>query len=183
MELIKAKILIALLTIAVSAAAQEKKDGIISLQMNDNDSMHLVSATVTDAVAKTPLKDVELTFYVKRLFGLMKVADGTTDSTGVVNAEFPKDIQGDGNNKILFIAKVEDNDVMNDTAFQLTLKPDLPYTKNKPQTRAMYTRHAPWWLVITFILVVGTVWLLFVYVIYLVYRIKKASTIKIISNS
>ena len=179
---IKTTILVGLLTITISVAAQEKKDGIISIQMDENDTMHLATATVTDVVSKAPLKDVDITFYVQRLFGLMKVGDGTTDSTGIVNVQFPKDVRADGNGKVIFIAKAEDNDAMNDTAFRVTLKPDAPYIQNKPAPRAIYARYAPWWLIITFALVVGIVWLLFVYVIYLIYRIKKASTAKIIFN-
>lgn len=166
-----------LLTITV--AAQEKIDGNIALQMTSNDSMHIVTATVTNTITHLTVKDVELTFYVQRMFGLMKVGDGTTDSTGIVSAEFQKNIRADDNGKVVFIAKAEDNDVMNDTAFQVTLKPDLPHLQNTPVPRSIAGSHAPWWLVITFTLIVGIVWLLFVYVVYLVYRIKKASTIKI----
>lgn len=169
-----------LLLLTVTASAQdEKKNGHISLQFNDNDTMHVVTATVTDSATAQPLNKVALTFYVQRTFALMQVGDGTTDSTGAATAEFPKDIRADGNGKLIFIAKVEDDDVINNAAVQMTIKPDFPYLQNKPLTRAMYARYAPWWLVITFTLVVGTVWLLFVYVVYLVYRIKKAATVKI----
>lgn len=168
--------------IVFTASAQDKKNGIIALKINDNDSMHVVTATVTDAATQLPLKGVEITFYVKRTFGLMKVADGTSDSTGIVSGEFPITIPAsDASNKLIVLAKVEDNDVINDTVFQTTALSKVKFPKDVPVPRSIIGAHAPWWLVITFISVVGTVWLLFVYVVYLIYRIKKASSPKIIS--
>lgn len=168
--------------LTVNLAAQDEKiKGNIALQMGSNDSMHVVTATVTHIKTQLPIKDVEVIFYVQRTFGLMKVAEGTTDTTGIISAEFPLDIQGsDSARKITFIAKVEDNDVMSDTAFQVTINSNLVFPADKPVPRSIAGAHAPWWLVITFITAVGVVWLLFVYVIYLVYRIKRAS-MKVIS--
>ena len=181
MRQIKIKILIALLALSASATAQ-KKDGIISLLMSANDSMHIVTATVKDATTQLPLKDVEITFYVKRTFGLMKVGEGTSDTTGITSAEFPVNIPGsDASNKLIILAKVEDNDVINDTVFQTTAMSKVKFPKDQPVPRSIIGAHAPWWLIISFTLTVGIVWLLFVYVIYLVYRIKKASSFKIIS--
>jgi len=168
-----------LLTITV-AAQDEKINGNIALQTSLNDSMHVITATVTNITTQLPVKDVELTFYIQRTFGLMKVAEGTTDTTGNISAEFPLDIQGsDSSGKMTLLAKVYDNDVMNDTIFQVVLKSKLAFPVNKPILRSIAGAHAPWWLVITFIGAVGVVWLLFVYVVFLVHRIKKASIKKI----
>lgn len=169
-----------LLTITV-AAQDEKINGNIALLMSSNDSMHVVTATVTNTNTQLPVKDIELIFYVQRTFGLLKVAEGTTDTTGVVSAEFPLNIQGsDSTRKISLVAKVEDSDVMNDTAFQVVIKSNLAFPPDKSIPRSMAGAHAPWWLVSTFTLITGTVWLLFVYILFLVYRVKK-SAMKIIS--
>ncbi|RTL60061.1 MAG: hypothetical protein EKK37_04250 [Sphingobacteriales bacterium] len=169
-----------LLTTTV-AAQDEKINGNIALHLSSNDSMYVVTATVTNIATQQPAKDVELTFYVQRTFGLMKVADGTTDSTGIITAEFSSDIRGhDATKNFLLIAKVEESDVMKDTAFQVSIQSKLTFPADKPIPRSIAGAHAPWWLVVSFIAAVGVVWLLFVYVLYLVYRIKKAS-MKVIS--
>ncbi len=179
----KIRVIFILLLLTISATAQVKKiNGLIGLQVKDNDSMHVVTATVTDSITAKPLQKVELTFYVQRMFGQMKIGTATTDTTGIATTEFAKNARGDETGKVIFIAKVEDDDVMNDRIIQLPLKADLPHELNKPMPRAMIGRYAPWWLFITFTLIVGTVSLLFLYVLYLVYRIKKASTLKIISS-
>lgn len=172
-----------LLTMTV-AAQDEKTNGNIVLLMGANDSMHVVTATVTNSETKTPLKDVELSFYIQRSFGLMQVGDGTTDTAGIASAEFPLDLPAsDKSNKIILMAKVEDSDVMNDDSTITTFLSRIPFPADKPIPRSIAGALAPWWLVITFTLIVGTVGLLFVYVLYLVYRIKKSSTMKIISSS
>lgn len=168
-----------LLTMTV-AAQDEKINGNIALQVGLNDSMHVITATVTNITTQLPVKNVELTFYIQRTFGLMKVAEGTTDTTGIISAEFPLDIQGsDSSGKMTLLAKVYDSDAMNDTAFQVVLKSKLSFPTDKPIPPSIAGAHAPWWLVITFTAAVGAVWLLFVYIVYLVYRIKKASIMKI----
>ena len=169
-----------LLTTTV-AAQDEKISGNIALQMSSNDSMHVVTATVTNAATQLPVKDVELTFYVQRSFGLMDVGNGTTDSTGIVSSEFPLDIRSsDSSQKIILIAKVEESDVMVDTSSTIVFQSRVPFPVGKSIHRSMAGLHAPWWLVITFTAVVGSVLLLFVYVWYLVYRIKKSS-MKVVS--
>lgn len=172
---IKIAISILLVMVVTATFAQdEKKGGKILLQVVDNDSMHVLTATVLDSVTAQPLKDVALTFFVQRLFGLMQVGDGKTDSTGVITSEFKKDVRSDANNKLILIAKAEDDEVINNTAVQLELKPDLPYLKKNVAERAMFARHAPWWLVITFAAIVCTVWFVFAYVVLLIRRISKA---------
>ncbi len=82
----KIKTIVALLALSTGVIAQEKKDGFISMQMSANDSMHVITATVTDVKTKAPLKDVAIVFYLKRTFGLMKVGEeATTDTTGVAS--------------------------------------------------------------------------------------------------
>lgn len=154
-----------------------KQGATITLQFNDNDSMHVVNATVVDSVTGQPLKEVALTFYVKRSFGLMQVGEATTDSTGFATAEFKKDVRSDVEGKVLFIAKIEDNDVVNNTRVQTILKPDAPYAKSVMPERAMFARHAPWWLVITFTSLLGVVWGIFAYIVYLIKKIRNAGII------
>ena len=174
----KIRIIIALLVLSTAVIAQQKKDGIISLQMSANDSMHVITATVTNAKTKAPLKDVAIGFYLKRTFGLMKVGEeGKTDTKGVASAEFPVTTPGnDASRTLIVIAKVEDNDIINDTSFQVIGKAKIPFPPDKILPRSLMGAHAPWWLIISFWGVLGTIYGLFLYVAILIYKIKKAST-------
>jgi len=178
----KIQVTIFLLFLTIAAMPQAaKKNGQIDLKITDNDTMHVITATVTDSATTKPLQNVELTFFVQRMFGVMKVGNATTDTTGIATTEFLKNIRADENGKVILITKVEDNDVMNDKVMQMTMNPDLAHAQNKPVPRAMIGHYAPWWLVITFTLIIGTVSFVFVYILYLIYRIKKAAGMQIIS--
>ncbi len=160
----------------ISYSQSAKKGGIIDWRLSANDSMHVATVIVTDSVAKTPLKGVELTFYVKRTFGLMKVGSGTTDTTGIAVVDIPLSIPGsDSSRKVTIVAMAEDDKIINDVSSQTIAYSPLPFPKDKALPREMISSRAPWWLVITFSLGVGVVWLLFAYVVYLIYRIKKSA--------
>ena len=179
----KKNLLIALLTAGISAMAQEKKDGLITLQLGANDTMHTVTAQVNDLATKAPLKGVEITFYVQRTFGVMKVGNGTTDTTGVITAEFPLSIPaGDTLGNLIALAKVEDNAVINDTIFRATIKTKLSFPAHTPVKAGLISSTPPLWLQLVFWLVVAMVWGSFAYALYLVYRIKASASKKIFIN-
>ena len=184
MQQIKMKILIALLTISTGIIAQEKKDGIISMQMSANDSMHVITATVTDIKTKASLKGVAIVFYLKRTFGLIKVGEeATTDTTGVASVEFPITTPGNDSSKtMIVIAKVEDNAVINDTTAQIFGKAKVAFPKDKIVPRSLMGAHEPWWLIISFWGALGIIYGLFLYVAFLIYKIKNASTHSLIKN-
>lgn len=160
--------------LAQASAQDEKIVGNILLNTAENDSMHTVTALVTDAQTQAPLPDVEVGFYLKRTFGLMSIGDATTDSTGIVSAEFPIDMPGsDTLGNIFVLARVEDSDVMYDTTFQTRLQSKVSFPARTPLGRGMIASRAPLWLVLAFTLTVGAVWGLMAYVLSLVWRLKK----------
>ena len=177
----KIKILVALLAFSAYAAAQGKKDGLISLQMGANDSMHVINATVIEASTQAPLKDVAIVFYLKRTFGLMKVGEATTDTTGVASVEFSIKTQGnDASRTMIIIAKVEDNAVIKDTSSRIFAKAKVAFPADLPVPRSLKGAHAPWWLIISFWGALGTIYGLFLYVAILIYKIKKAAKYSLI---
>jgi hypothetical protein len=179
----KSFLLIMLVPAWISAMAQGKKDGLISMQMGANDSMHTITATVTDIATKAPLKGVEITFYLQRTFGIMKVGNGTTDTTGVISAEFPLSIpSSDTLGSLVVLAKVEDNAVINDTTFRVVTKTKVSYPAHTPVKAGLISSVAPLWLKFSFWLIVIMVWGSFVYTLYLIGRIKASASKKIIIN-
>ena len=164
-----------LFSVAFIANAQdEKKNGIITMKMVTNDSMHVVTATVKDAVTKISLKDVEVNFFIQRLFGRMNIGTATTDSTGIISASFSVKMPGsDTLGNIFILAKVEDNAVMNDTTFTFLTKSKVFFPAHTPLEPSIANPVAPLWLKITFWLIVGGVWGLFLYVILLIILINR----------
>ncbi|MHA4807877.1 hypothetical protein ACX0G9_07215 [Flavitalea flava] len=166
-----------------SIAQQPKKDGMISLRMSANDSMHIVTATVADLSTKAPLKGVEITFYVKRMFGILKIGNGTTDTMGITSAEFPLTMPpSDTLRGLIVLAKVEDNAIINDTSFQIMAVSKTSIPIHTPVRLGLGSSNAPIWLKITFWLIVAVVWGSFAYTLYLIYLIKLKSSRKVLIN-
>jgi hypothetical protein len=157
-----------------SFSKDEKKDGIITLTVEPNDSLFVVNATVTDAATKAPLKGVEITFLIKRMYGDLKVGNATTDASGIVSASFSSKMPGsDTLGNINLNAKVEDNDVINDITVSKVIPSKVSFEAHTPVPPGMISATAPVWLKVTFWLIVGTVWGLFGYVTFLIYQISR----------
>lgn len=181
---VKLNILIVMLALSINGFSQEdtsaidenagKKEAILTLQLGANDTMHVATATLIDAVTKLSIKDVEIIFYVPRTFGPMEVGTGTTDTAGNVSIEFPLDTRAsDKSQKLVVGAKVEDNDNIRNVTALAETKSQIPFPVDKPVPRSIMGAKAPWWLIISFWGAVGAIYGLFMYVIILVYKIRK----------
>jgi hypothetical protein len=184
---VKLNILIAILAFSIPVFSQNrdtgspdenatKKASVLLLQMGANDTMHMATAILKDAASGEPVKNVDVTFYVQRSFGLMKVGNGTTDTTGATSVEFPLDTRASDKRQLFkVLVKVEGDDNIRDVTTQAIVKSKIPFPADKPVPRALIGSKAPWWLVISFWGTVGSVWAFFLYALLLVYKIKRSS--------
>lgn len=154
-----------------------KKNAALALKLGANDSMYTANANLKDAATGLPLKDVEVIFSVPRTFGAMQIGTGTTDTTGNISIEFPFDIlASDKKGFFTVVAKVEDDDNINNVAASAPVKSKVSFPGDKPVPRALIGSRAPWWLILSFWGAVGSIWFLFFYSIVIIYKIKKAKT-------
>jgi hypothetical protein len=128
----------------------------------------------------TPVKSVDLVVGVKRLGGLLNVNETTTytsDSTGMISAEFKRDsLPGDVNGNIVLVASVIDND----TYGNLTAEIQVPWgTKSNYVTnfdhRSLFARrgHSPIWLEVLAYTIVLAVWSVIIYLVFQIRNLKK----------
>ncbi|HLZ88974.1 MAG TPA: hypothetical protein VKQ52_17080, partial [Puia sp.] len=100
-----------------------------------------------------PVKGVDVKVAVKRLDGNLTIADAptyTTDSTGLVQADFKRDsLPGDAKGNLVLVASVEDNDNYGN----LTTEFSVPWGVYRPyvsayDTRSLFARRgrSPAWL-------------------------------------
>ena len=129
-----------------------------------------------------PAKDVEMKVGVARSGGsILSASDEetyTTDSTGIVQAEFKKDsLPGDQKGNIVLAAKVEDNDQYGNLLVEKTvpwgvaLKPE----KNFFDQRTLWTTRfrTPFWLLFMAYSIVIGVWGTMIYLVWQIVKIKK----------
>lgn len=128
----------------------------------------------------TPIANVDFVIGVKRLGGLLNVNEKltyTTDSTGMVSAEFKRDsLPGDVKGNLVLVASVVDND----TYGSLTAEMEVPWgTKSVYMTnfdhRTLFARrgYSPLWLEILAYTIVLAVWSVIIYLVVQIKKIKK----------
>jgi len=156
------------------------KEANLSLNLNPRDTDQVLIATVSQISKdrkEIPVKDTEIKFYVKRLFGWMPAGEGytvTTDEKGEASFSYPKDIPGDTAGVITVAAKIEDNDQYGNIENKASAKwgTVLIIDKN-PLTRALWEPKAPLALILTISLIFSGVWITYFYIFYQLFKIKK----------
>ena len=122
---------------------------------------------------ETPVTETELGIYVKRLFNPLKIGEGTTDEAGEASIEIPNDLPGDVNGNLTFIAKVLENEDYGNLETSVVQKWGQPVSNEmKALPRALWSPHPPMWMLITFIVLMGTVWGHYIVIIYELIRLR-----------
>lgn len=176
MRIILATFLMVMFIHPVMVNAQEQKIAKIELTYTVEDSINKCTATVTcDGL---PVKEVDVHFYVKRLYSNLPIGSvKATDETGKVTVDFPSDLPGDKNQMLQVIAQLEDDEVYGNSKVNSEVKwgkkievvPDLWDSRSLSASR----EKAPLFLIIVSNIIITGIWGTIFYVIYQVFRIKK----------
>ena len=156
----------------------ENKIGVdLKMNLQRTDTTYVISSLLIKKLGNSPVKDISVLFEVKRLLGWMKIKEETTDSLGIANAILPINFPPESNtNKITVRAGISDDDIVADVSKEFVFE-----TKSKAQPseeqmrRQIWSSHAPVWLIITICVLVGGVWLTYLYVLKLILSIKNSN--------
>ncbi len=127
-----------------------------------------------------PVKGVDMKIAVKRLGGDLNVSEAptyTTDSLGTVNADFKLvNLPGDSTGNLIIVASVEDNDMYGN----MTTEKTVPWgTSSKYiseyNERSLFARRgwAPLWLGWMAYSIIAVVWLVLLYLVMQIRKLKK----------
>ena len=119
-----------------------------------------------------PLEKIEVLFYVKGTFSLLKIGEEETDGSGKARIDFPTDIPGDTAGVLTIVTKIEENDDYGTVIAKGKInwgKPIQPVVEKK---RGLGDTDAPLWMVYTLIILLSAVWFHYFFVIYQILRIK-----------
>jgi hypothetical protein len=127
-----------------------------------------------------PVKDVEAKAGIRRHASVLpagKEQSYTTDSTGVFTAEFKRDsLPGDDLGNIALVAKVEDNDLYGNLVVEKVVPWGVKVLKeNDFDKRTLYSARfkSPYWLIGMAYLVIGVVWSVLIYLIFVIVKVMK----------
>jgi hypothetical protein len=130
-----------------------------------------------------PVKGVDIKVAVKRLNADLNVNETptyTTDSLGTVGADFQRDsLPGDAKGNIILIAKVEDNDAYGNITAELTVPWGVPgIFVSDFNKRSLFARRglAPVWLEMMSFAIFFVVWIVLLYLVVQLWKLKKLGT-------
>ncbi|MDP1726407.1 MAG: hypothetical protein Q8M15_06455 [Bacteroidota bacterium] len=156
------------------------KEANLELKLAPYDTSRIAKA-VLKTIGKNgeviPVQDVEIKFYVKRLFGFMPAAEDytlATDENGEASFTYPKDIMGDTAGILTVVARIDDNELFGNMEYQAVTAWGTVLLKEKePFPRALWEPYAPLPLIITIAVLFGGVWFTYLIIFYSLYKIKK----------
>ena len=142
------------------------------------DSTYVLSLTATaeSADGPVPIAAAPVVVYVKRMFSSLKVAEGETDESGMVELEFPSGMAGDAEGNLEITAMIEETDQYGNLT--AASKQQWGYAVSdelKHSPRALWSPLPPTWMVITFFILMGAVWIHYAIVIVNLFKIRAES--------
>ena len=129
---------------------------------------------IIDTVAK-PVEGVRIDFAVKRYFGDLKFASAKTDKKGFVSVAYPKDIAGDSTGCVTLVVKTDPDVCTAESLVENAPICSVHYATNIFEKRIMWSENdkTQWWVILSYLGVVGGVWLTILYVVTLIVRIAR----------
>jgi hypothetical protein len=121
-----------------------------------------------------PVPETAVGVFVNRSFKPLKIGEGTTDETGEATVEIPKNLPADAKGNILLLAKLDENETYGNLEASVEQKWGLPVSdKLNELPRALWSAHPPYWMMITFIILMSTVWGHYLVIIIQLFRLRK----------
>lgn len=146
------------------------------LEITEEDGQYFVETSVSELIdsTQTPVPEIDVYLYVKRLFGLLPIGETWTDENGTDRIKLPE-IPGGSDGTIEIVARLEDTDRFGNVETRLRSNQGIIIGISDDQTRALWTSKPPLWMLITFIILMGTVWTHYLIVIFNLLSIKRKS--------
>lgn len=147
----------------------------LDLNLSVIDSVNTMSVnayTIGIGDTKVPVNEIDVYFYVTRLFNPLKIGEGWLEE-GESSVGFPNDLPGDSSGNVTIIAKIEDHDEFGNVEKTQTINWGLKVPYVYTVHRGLGDVDAPLWMVYTLITLLSIVWLHYLYVILSVFKIKK----------
>jgi hypothetical protein len=166
-----------------NATNKDVAKNIIVKQMNmdvsffQKDTIKYIDINVQDVSINdqsTPIKNIEVGLYIKGTFSLLNIAQLETDENGNGVIEFPIDMPGDTLGVLTIVAQVEEHDIYGTVISIGNINWGKPVPLAIEKQRGLGDTDAPLWMVYTLIILLSAVWFHYLYVIFLMVKIKLA---------
>jgi len=163
-----------------SDALDEEEDEIslknlhLELKLSEIDSvkMVMVNAFLIDGLGeKLPLEEADIIISVGSMLSKMKLEEGTIED-GTFEFEMPTDIPGDINDDLTIYATIEDNEEFGNVIQKGTVKWGVFHNHIVKEKNTLWSDYAPAWMYIVLSILLGGVWINYIYSIINLIKIK-----------
>lgn len=159
-----------------SEAEIEAREGFIEMTIDEEADARNVSVKVfglNEEGEELPVEWASVSLYVPRLFSMLRVQEEFTDEEGMAYFEFPDDIPGDEQGNLVIFARFED-----DEFGMLETKTEKPWgipsvAESNLNVRALWSTNAPFWMIITLVILILGVWVNYIFVVSNLLKIKR----------
>lgn len=123
---------------------------------------------------EVPVKEATVGIFVNRLFLPLKVGEGTTDEAGEATVEFPNNLPGDPKGNLTVLGRLDEHELYGNLEAAVVQPWGVPVSnKIEKQPRALWSTSPPLWMLITFVVLMVTVWGHYIVIVYELFRLRK----------
>jgi hypothetical protein len=150
------------------------KTAVLALTAEKADSVYTAKLKLTDLASGAAIPKTTVSVWVKREFNALKLGEGTTDDNGEATVEVPAKIPGDAKGNIVLLGRVDENETLGNMESSLQEPWGVAVSdKNQQLPRALWSSHPPIWMLVTFLILVTTVWGHYIVIIFELFRLRK----------
>jgi hypothetical protein len=121
-----------------------------------------------------PLPEMDLNVYVQRMFTPLKIGETATDEEGAAVIEIPDSFTGDAVGNITLLVRLEDNDDYGMLEASVVQPWGIPVSDQiTKMPRSLFSQDPPLWMLITFIVLMVTVWGHYFVIVYELVKLRK----------
>ena len=163
----------------ISSSSKEitVKQANLSISFIKVDTIKSIEVTATERGPEDeviPVEDLNVSFYIKGTFSLYNIGKEKTNERGVVRINFPDYMPGDTAGVMTIAAKVIDDEKYGNIEARDQINWGIPVPLPEAKHRGLGDTDAPLWMVYTLITLLSAVWFHYLYVIFLIIKIKLA---------
>lgn len=165
-------------TIEEGSSELSIRDVKLEMSLQEVDSIKTISlkAFTTERNSDIPVSEEVVMIYVPRMFSMLPIGEATLDERGTSSIEFPSDLPGDSIGNLTIISKFEEHPDFGNVEKKVEIKWGVPAVNKAPvEHRALWTKTAPMWMIITLSVLLTGVWGHYLFAIISLILIKRDS--------
>ncbi len=164
-----------------ASADREIQDAILSVVAETIDSVNTISIQLMswdEENEPTAVSDVEVYYFIPRMFSLLPIGESYTNEDGEDQYEFPSDLPGGHAGELTLISKVEEHEEFGTVQTKIDVSWGIPLAEVALANRELWSPGAPLWMLITFIVLMTGVWFHYFLIVFKLFQITKSGSSK-----